>query len=135
LLSGKLQKSGTTGLIVTAIGGAMLAVSFFVAYQLYQVYYGLAQSSISSNSSSNFVPSLNNLLLAAIVVMFVAVMGWVGSIFLLRGVDFMKVDRGVGIVTFKVDKGLGVVSGIEVAGDKAKLQQQLEDPITVAEKS
>ncbi len=113
----------------------MLAVSFFVAYQLYQVYYGLAQSSISSNSSSNFVPSLNNLLLAAIVVMFVAVMGWVGSIFLLRGVDFMKVDRGVGIVTFKVDKGLGVVSGIEVAGDKAKLQQQLEDPITVAEKS
>jgi hypothetical protein len=134
MLFGKLQKSGTTGLIITGIGGAMLGVAFFVAYQLYQVYYGIERTGINSGSAANFIPSINNLLLAAIVVMFVGLMGWVGSIFLMRGVDFMKVDRGVGIVTFKVDKGLGVVSGIEVTGNQ-KDAKQLEDPIAVEQKS
>jgi hypothetical protein len=39
----------------------------------------------------------------------------------------MKIDRGVGIVTFKVDKGLGVVSGVEVTG-KSNQTQVLEVP-------
>jgi hypothetical protein len=64
---------------------------------------------------------------AAIVVMFLGIMGWVGSSFLLRGVEFLKIDRGVGIVTFKVDKGLGVVSGVEVTG-KSNQTQVLEVP-------
>jgi len=29
---------------------------------------------------------------------------------MLRGIDFEKVERGVGVVTFKVDKGIGIVS-------------------------
>jgi len=45
--------------------------------------------------------------------MFLGVMGWVGSILLVRGVDFMKVDKGVGVVTFKVEKGVGIVTNIE----------------------
>jgi len=28
----------------------------------------------------------------------------------IRGVDFMKVERGVGVVTFKVDKGVGILT-------------------------
>ena len=109
-------------MIVTVVGGLMLAVSFIVAYQLYQVYFGIAQTNFLSGSAATFVPSLSSLLLAAVVVMFIGIMGWIGSIFLLRGVDFMKVDRGVGIVTFKVDKGVGVVTGLEVTGDAKKIE-------------
>jgi len=119
-------------MIVTIVGGAMLAASFFLAYQLYQVYFGIAQSNFGSISVNGFIPSLSNLLLAAVVVMFIGLMGWIGSIFLLRGVDFMKVDRGVGIVTFKVDKGVGLVTGVEVTGDQKKLETF--DP-SVAQKS
>ena len=50
---------------------------------------------------------------SAIQVMFLGVMAWVGSILLVRGVDFMKVERGVGVVTFKVDKGVGVYTTTE----------------------
>jgi len=120
------HKSGSTGLIVTVIGGIMLAVTFVVAFDVYQVYFGLAQSDLNS-SAANFVPSLNSLLQAAIVVMFLGIMGWVGSAFLLRGVDFMRVDRGVGVVTFKVDKGVGMVTGVDVTG-KQNQTQVLEVP-------
>jgi hypothetical protein len=37
-------------------------------------------------------------------------MGWVGSLLMLRGIDFARVDKGVGVVTFKVEKGVGVVT-------------------------
>ncbi len=122
-----LQKSGLTGIIATVVGGVMLAVAFFVAYQLYQIYFGIAQTNFASSSGANFVPSLSNLLLAAVVVMFIGIMGWIGSIFLLRGVDFMKVDRGVGIVTFKVDKSVGVVTGVEITGNPKKMDAM--DPV------
>jgi len=100
----------------------MLGATFFFAYDVYQVYLGLAQTNFNS-ASANFVGSLNSLLQAAIVVMFLGIMGWVGSAFLLRGVEFMKIDRGVGIVTFKVDKGVGVVSGVEVTGNSSSSGQ------------
>lgn len=112
-----MKKSGSTGLAVTITGAAMLGVSFFLAYHTYTVYFGLAQSTFGS-ASVGFIGNLNSLLDSVIVVMFLGIMGWLGSIFLLRGVDFMKVDRGVGIVTFKVDKGVGMVSGIETVSGK-----------------
>ncbi len=120
------QKSGTTGLIVTVIGAALLAIVFYSAYQVYNTFFSLAQANFNS-SSADFVGSLNSLLQAAIVVMFLGIMGWVGSIFLLRGVEFMKVDRGIGVVTFKVDKTVGLVSGIEVTGNKSGAAQQQLD--------
>jgi hypothetical protein len=120
-------------MIVTVVGGVMLGASFMLAYQLYQVYFGIAQSNFASISTNGFIPSLSNLLLAAVVVMFIGLMGWIGSIFLLRGVDFMKVDRGVGIVTFKVDKGVGMVTGMEVTGDTKKIDPS--DPTSQQDKS
>ncbi len=104
----------------------MLAATFFFAYDVYHVYFGLAQSDFNI-ANANFMGSLNSLLQAAMVVMFLGIMGWVGSAFLLRGVEFMKIDRGVGVVTFKVDKGVGVVSGIEVTGANSGGQAQLLD--------
>ncbi|MDA4111461.1 MAG: hypothetical protein OK439_02910 [Thaumarchaeota archaeon] len=115
------NKSGSTGLIVTIIGGVMLAATFFIAFDVYQVYFALAKNNFNS-TSADFVPSLNSLVQSAIVVMFLGIMGWVGSSFLLRGVEFMKIDRGVGVVTFKVDKGVGVVSGVEVTGKMNQTQ-------------
>ncbi len=110
---------------MTIIGGVMLAATFFIAFDVYQVYFALAKNDFNS-TSADFIPSLNSLVQAAIVVMFLGIMGWVGSSFLLRGVEFMKIDKGVGVVTFKVDKGVGVVSGVEVTGKSA--QQMLEIP-------
>jgi hypothetical protein len=103
----QFTRSGTFALAVTITGGVLLGVSFAFAYQLYNVYLGIASG--TTGQSAQFIGSLNALLAALIPVMVLAVMGWIGSIFLLRGVDFMKVDRGVGLVTFKVDKSVGVV--------------------------
>jgi hypothetical protein len=111
-----MKKSGATGLAITIAGAAMLGVSFFLAYHTYTVYFSLAQSTFGS-ASAGFISNLNSLLDSVIVVMFLGIMGWLGSIFLLRGVDFMKVERGVGIVTFKVDKSLGIVTGVETVSN------------------
>lgn len=103
----QFTRSGTFGLAVTLTGGILLGISFIYAYQLYNVYLSLASG--TSSQSGQFIGSLNALLTALIPVMILSVMGWIGSIFLLRGVDFLKVDRGVGLVTFKVDKSVGLI--------------------------
>ena len=105
----------------------MLAATFVIAFEVYGTYMGLAQSDFNA-AGANFVGSLNSLLQAAIVVMFLGIMGWVGSTFLLRGVEFMKVDRGVGVVTFKVDKASGMVSAVNINGKTSQTQQVLEVP-------
>ena len=104
----------------------MLGTTFIIAFDVYRIYMGLAQNDFGA-ASADFVGSLNSLLQAAIVVMFLGIMGWVGSTFLLRGVEFMKVDRGVGVVTFKVEKATGMVSSVAVAG-RSNQQQLLEVP-------
>ncbi len=53
---------------------------------------------------------MGTLLFASIQALFLGIMGWVGSLLMLRGIDFEKVERGVGVVTFKVDKGVGIVT-------------------------
>lgn len=123
----KFNKPGNTGLIITLVGALMLGASFFLAYTVFSFYMGQAQSNFGSQATG-FVSNLNNLLEAAIVVMFLGIMGWVGSAFLLRGVDFLKVERGIGVVTFKVDKGVGVVTGVEMATGKSQKKLQ-EEPV------
>lgn len=120
------HESGSTGLVVTIIGVVMLGATFIIAFGVYRTYLGLAQSDFNS-TGADFVGSLNSLLQAAIVVMFLGIMGWVGSTLLLRGVEFMKVDRGVGVVTFKVDKATGMVSRLEATG-RSNQAQVLEVP-------
>jgi hypothetical protein len=102
----QMSRSGTYGLAVTVTGALLLGISFVFAYRLFAAYSSL---NTSGGGSTQFVGSLDALLEALVPVMILAVMGWIGSIFLLRGVDFMKVDRGVGLVTFKVDKSVGLV--------------------------
>jgi hypothetical protein len=99
----RVSKSGAIGLAVTAVGVALLLFTFYNAYLIFSEYQRLTLS-------SDFLASVNEILVAAIRAMFLAVMAWVGSILLLRGVDFLKVDRGVGVVTFKVEKGVGIAT-------------------------
>ena len=97
-----LQKSGLMGIIVTAIGVAVLLFTFYLAFKLYQSYIHF--------TITDFTTTLSQILVAAIQAMFLGIMGWISSIILLRGVDFMKIDRGVGVVTFRVDKGVGIAT-------------------------
>ena len=99
----RVSKSGAIGLAVTAVGIALLLFTFYNAYLIFSGY-------LSFNLSSDFLAAVNEILVAAIRAMFLAVMAWVGSILLVRGVDFLKVDRGVGVVTFRVEKGVGVAT-------------------------
>jgi len=99
----RVSKSGAIGLIVAAVGVALLLFTFYNAYLTFAQY-------LSLTLSSDFLASVNEILVAAIKAMFLAVMAWVGSILLLRGVDFLKVDRGVGVVTFRVEKGVGIAT-------------------------
>jgi hypothetical protein len=63
-----------------------------------------------STPSTDLSTSMGTLLYAAIQVLFLGVMGWVGSLLMLRGIDLAKVERGVGVVTFTVDKGVGIMT-------------------------
>lgn len=105
-----------------------------LAYQVFSFYMNQIQSNFGAQAAG-FVANLNNLLEAAIVVMFLGIMGWVGSSFLLRGIDFLKVDRGIGVVTFKIDKGVGVVTGVEVTSGKTKMKQVQELDLSKTEQS
>ena len=97
------------GLGSTVTGLALLLFTFAVGYAMLAGFR-------SGSPSTDLAGSMGILLYAAVEVLFLGIMGWVGSILMLRGIDFAKVEKGVGVVTFKVDKGVGVMT------------QQAEDP-------
>lgn len=91
------------GLSSMLIGLGLLLFTFAAGFIVFLGYHGTAPS-------SDLGTSMGMLLNAAIQVLFIGVMGWVGSLLMLRGIDLAKVDRGVGVVTFKVDKGVGAMT-------------------------
>lgn len=91
------------GLASAIIGLALLIITFVLAWSVFHTYE-------AATPSSDLTSSMGTLLLAAIQALFLGVMGWVGSLLMLRGIDFEKVERGVGVVTFKVDKGVGIMT-------------------------
>ena len=106
----KIEKPGIIGITITVIGIVLLIIVFVMAFNIFDSYYPF-----DTNQLSDVQSMLTLVLGSAIQVMFLGVMAWVGSILLVRGVDFMKVEKGVGVVTFKVDKGVGVYT---TTGDK-----------------
>ncbi|MDG6900945.1 MAG: hypothetical protein JRM80_03185 [Nitrososphaerota archaeon] len=98
-----MKLTGILGLVSALVGLGLLLFTFAMGYQVF-----LSYSSLTANS--NLASSMGTLLYAAIQALFLGIMGWVGSLLMLRGIDFYKVDRGVGVVTFKVDKGVGVMT-------------------------
>ena len=84
-------------------GLALLLFTFFLGYDVFQNYR-------NATVGSDLGLSMSTLLYAAIQALFLGIMGWVGSILMLRGLDFARVEKGVGVVTFKVDKGVGIMT-------------------------
>jgi len=97
-----MEKPGILGVVLTASGVALLLIAFVLAYVTY--------SSYATATAQGLSDSLDLLLLAAIKALFLGVMAWVGGILLLRGVDFIKIEKGIGMVTLKVEKGVGLIT-------------------------
>ena len=104
MLHAKCVKTNTIlGLASAIIGLVLLLFTFFMGYDVFVAYR-------SSAPNGDLATSMGILLYAAIQVLFLGIMGWVGSLLMLRGIDFAKIEKGVGVVTFKVDKGVGIVT-------------------------
>jgi cell division protein FtsX len=101
-----LKKPAVLGIVAAVIGLVLLLLTFWIAYSVLQDYR-------LATPPNELVLAMNALLYAALQALFLGIMGWVGSLLLLRGVDFFKVEKGVGVVTFKVEKGVGVVTSQE----------------------
>ena len=97
-----MEKAGILGLVTTLIGISLLCFTFYNAYQMFLSYS-------SSSTGGEFLSSLTGLIKVGVIAIFLGIMGWVGGILLLRGIDFLKVEKGVGMVTFKVEKGVEVL--------------------------
>ncbi len=91
------------GLGSAVLGLVLLLFTFAMGYLVFVSYK-------SATVGSDLGTSMGILLYAAIQALFLGIMGWVGSILMLRGIDFARVERGVGVVTFKVDKGVGIMT-------------------------
>ena len=91
------------GLGSALIGLALLLFTFALAYSVFATHEGALTS---TDLTTNFA----DLLQAAVEALFLGIMGWAGSLLMLRGIDFEKVERGVGVVTFRVDKGVGIMT-------------------------
>jgi len=91
------------GLGSAIIGLVLLLFTFAMGFSVFQTYR-------NATPTSDLAGSMGTLLFAAIQALFLGIMGWVGSLLMLRGIDFEKLERGVGVVTFKVDKGVGIVT-------------------------
>jgi hypothetical protein len=98
-----VKTNGILGLASALAGLTLLLLTFAMGLIVFLHYRGITPS-------SDLGTSMGTLLNAAVQVLFLGVMGWVGSLLMLRGIDFAKVDKGVGVVTFKVEKGVGVVT-------------------------
>ncbi|MGD0318609.1 MAG: hypothetical protein ABSB56_02790 [Nitrososphaerales archaeon] len=98
-----MRATRALGLGSAVVGLALLLFTFAEGFSVFQTYR-------NATPTSDLAGSMGTLLFAAIQALFLGMMGWVGSLLMLRGLDFEKVERGVGVVTFKVDKGVGIVT-------------------------
>lgn len=101
--SSTMKVPGFFGIGAAVVGLALLLLTFYLGYGVFLNYQG-------ATPTNDLATSMGTLLYAAIQALFLGIMGWVGSLLMLRGIDFTKVDRGVGVVTFKVDKGIGIMT-------------------------
>jgi hypothetical protein len=107
-----MEKPGIVGIGLTSLGALLLIFTFYLAYTSFLSY--------ATSTAQGLSESLDLLLLAAIKALFLGIIAWVGGILLVRGVDFFKVEKGVGMVTMKVEKGVGIITAPqeEVKEDK-----------------
>ncbi|MER3601996.1 MAG: hypothetical protein C4339_04665 [Nitrososphaerota archaeon] len=91
-------KAGALGLACSLLGLGLLLFTFSLAYALFRAYQLL-------QPSSDLGPSMGTLLHAAVQALFLGILGWTGSLLMLRGVDYLKVDREAGIMAAGKQEG------------------------------
>ena len=114
-LKGKIAFSGFAVLV---IGITLLLFTFFSAY-------GFLTAGISPISTQDLIQTfgeaLGPLIAAAIQIMFLGVMGWIGSLITLRGVAIIGIKKNPPIIQQK--------SAIkEINQPQTKQEQQINDP-------
>jgi len=87
---GKMDKVEISGLIVLFVGLILLAFTFFSAYAFLAEKLGLFGS---SDILKVFGESLAPLIEAVIRVLYLGIMGWIGSILTIRAVQLLKKER------------------------------------------
>lgn len=88
----KFDKTETSALIVLFVGVILLAFAFFSAY-------GFLSGTLSILASSDLTELFGNamapLVEAIIRILYLGIMGWIGSILTIRGVQLLKLEREV----------------------------------------
>jgi len=92
----KIDKTELPGLIVLFVGVTLLAFTFFSAY-------GFLSGSLSILASSDltelFGRAMAPLIEAVIRILYLGVMGWIGSILTIRAVQLLKREKETGTAT------------------------------------
>lgn len=87
---GKIDKVELSGLIVLFVGVILLAITFFSAYS----FLAGELSTIAGNDIVEaFGEVLAPLIGAVIRILFLGIMGWVGSLLTIRGVQLLKKEK------------------------------------------
>jgi len=87
---GKIDKVELSGLIVLFIGVILLAFTFFSAYTFLAGKLNILDT---KDILSVFGESLAPLIEAVIRILYLAIMGWVGSLLTIRAVQLLKKER------------------------------------------
>jgi len=82
-----MKDSWTIGVTFTCIGLILLLFVFYLGYREFTKY------SVTTIVSIQFTEILSTLFYVSIEVMLLAVMCWVASIILSKGVEFIKISR------------------------------------------
>ena len=80
----------STGIVVLFIGVILLIFAFFSAYTFLA---GLASIPPSQDILEAFGDALAPLIEACIRILYLGIMGWIGSILTIRGIQLLKMER------------------------------------------
>lgn len=86
----KIDKVEVSGLVVLFIGVILLIFAFLSAYTFLA---GLASILPSEDIVEAFGDALAPLIEACIRVLYLGIMGWIGSILTIRGIQLLKMER------------------------------------------
>lgn len=121
----KFEKVEVSGLIVLFIGVALLAATFYSAY-LFLVADVTILASV--DLAELFGNALAPLIKAVIHVLYLGIMGWIGSILTIRAVQLLKKDRDAALQPIaNVEKKANLIPQSQSMQPKAEAPTQVED--------
>ncbi len=85
----KLDKVEISGIVVLFLGVALLIFAFFNAYAFLT---GQLEILASQDILQAFGEALAPLIVACIRILYLAIMGWIGSILTIRGIQILKIE-------------------------------------------